>query len=606
MIIRDPQTGLLRDIPEYPIRQVEEPELLRDIYPYSEVPRLVFDGQSVPMNPAPDFFITDTTFRDGQQSRPPYKVDQIVRIFDMLSRLGGPRGVVRVSEFFLYTDKDKEAVVKCQELGHRFPEVTGWIRANKKDFELVKNMGLKETGILTSASDYHIFLKFNKTREQIADTYCDLVSTALDSGLESVRCHLEDITRADFYGFIVPLVQRFMAIAQDARKAVKIRLCDTMGYGVPYAEASLPRSIPKMIHILRTECGVPSEWLEWHGHNDFHKVLVNATTAWLYGCAAANCAILGFGERTGNPPLEGAIMDYISLKGSNDDIDTTVITELAEYFRSDLGVELSPGYPFVGANFNTTSAGIHADGMLKNEEIYNIFDTGKILNRPPRVNVTDKSGLAGIAHWVNAYLGLRPEVAVDKRHAGLETINDWVREQYVSGRVTSISDQEMLMRARMSLPEYFKSDYDKLREHAFTLCEKLVEQLAESHELRTMDHEVIEHVLSEELHKHRFIKFMYVVDPNGFRITKNVCQAQDEEKYGRIKPDEIYTDRDWFKRAVETQQVYITRFYESKITGILCVTVSAPIFDAEGELLGILGVDLAFEELVRMHEELLS
>jgi hypothetical protein len=397
-----------------------------------------------------------------------------------------------------------------------------------------------------------------------------------------------------------------MAIAQDARKAVKIRLCDTMGYGVPYPEASLPRSIPKMIHILRTECGVPSEWLEWHGHNDFHKVLVNATTAWLYGCAAANCAILGFGERTGNPPLEGAIMDYISLKGSNDDIDTTVITELAEYFRSDLGVELSPGYPFVGANFNTTSAGIHADGMLKNEEIYNIFDTGKILNRPPRVNVTDKSGLAGIAHWVNAYLGLRPEVAVDKRHAGLEAINDWVREQYVSGRVTSISDQEMLMRARMSLPEYFKSDYDKLREHAFTLCEKLVEQLAESHQLRTMDHETIEQVLSEELHKHRFIKFMYVVDPNGFRITKNVCQAQDEEKYGRIKPDEIYTDRDWFKRAVETQQVYITRFYESKITGILCVTVSAPIFDAEGELLGILGVDLAFEELVRMHEELLS
>lgn len=606
MIIRDPQTGLLRSIPDYGIKQVDEPELLRNIYPYSEVPRLVFDGQNVPMSPAPDFFITDTTFRDGQQSRPPYKVDQIVRIYDMLSRLGGPKGVIRVSEFFLYTDKDKDAVVKCQELGHRFPEVTGWIRANKKDFDLVKNMGLKETGILTSASDYHIFLKFNKTREQVADAYCDLVSTALDSGLDAVRCHLEDITRADFYGFIVPLVQRFMAIAQDAHKAVKIRLCDTMGYGVPYTEASLPRSIPKMIHALRNECGVPHEWLEWHGHNDFHKVLVNATTAWLYGCAAANCAVLGFGERTGNPPLEGAIMDYISLKGNDDDIDTTVITEMADYFQKELGVEISPGYPFVGLNFNTTSAGIHADGMLKNEEIYNIFDTTKILNRPPRVNVTDKSGLAGIAHWVNSYLGLRPEVAVDKRHKGLEAINDWVREQYAYGRVTSISDQEMLMRARMNLPEYFKSDYDKLREHAFTLCEKLVETLAESKELRSMDHNTIERVLTYELNKHKFIRFMYVVDTNGYRITKNVCQSQDEEKYGRIKPDEIYTDRDWFRKALENQDVYITPFYESKITGILCVTVSAPIFDSEGELLGVLGVDLAFEELVRMHEELVS
>lgn len=603
MITRDPQTSLLRHVPAYDIKEVTEPDLLRDIYPYSCVPRLAFDGQSVPMNPAPDFFITDTTFRDGQQSRPPYKVEQIVRIYDMLSRLGGPNGVVRVSEFFLYSDKDKIAVEKCMELGRRYPEITGWIRANKNDFKLVKDMGLKETGILTSASDYHIFLKFNKTRKQIADIYCDLVSNALESGLEAVRCHLEDITRADFYGFIVPLVQRFMAIAEDAKKAVKIRLCDTMGYGVPYAEASLPRSIPKMIHILRTECGVPSEWLEWHGHNDFHKVQVNATTAWLYGCAAANCAVLGFGERTGNPPLEGAIMDYISLKGTMDGIDTTVITELAEYFKKELGVELSPGYPFVGSNFNTTSAGIHADGMLKNEEIYNIFDTTQILNRPPRVNVTDKSGLAGIAHWVNTYLGLRPEVAVDKRNQGLVYINDWVKEQYMHGRITSISDQEMLLRARMYLPEYFKSDYDMLREHAFSISEKMIEMLAESKELQSMDHAIIEPVLEMELHRHKFMRFIYVVDTNGHRITKNVCQPQDEEKYGRIHPEEDYRERDWFKGAIDSGQVYITKFYESKITGILCVTVSAPIFDNDGNLQGIIGADIAFEELVRMNDD---
>ncbi len=384
MISKNRKWGLLNLATHREVEDTAEPNLLREVFPYTDVPRIIFDGRSVPMQPAPEIYITDTTFRDGQQARPPYTVEQIVKIYDMLSRLGGPNGIIRASEFFLYSDRDKEAVVKCLELGHRYPEVTGWIRATKEDFQLVKDMGLKETGILTSASDYHIFLKFKKTRAQILDHYLDLVSTALESGLDAVRCHLEDITRADFDGFIIPYVQKLMELASESGKVIKIRLCDTMGYGVPYPEAALPRSIPKMVHTMIHECGVPNEWLEWHGHNDFHKVMVNATTAWLYGCAAANCALLGFGERTGNPPLEGAIIDYISLTGDVNGIDTRVITEIAEYFQTEVGYQAASGYPFVGTNFNVTSAGIHADGMLKNEEIYNIFDTDRILGRPAR------------------------------------------------------------------------------------------------------------------------------------------------------------------------------------------------------------------------------
>ncbi|MBI2843325.1 MAG: 2-isopropylmalate synthase [Armatimonadetes bacterium] len=473
MISKDPNWGLLQPVPRHEIRDIPEPNLLREVFPYSEVPLMVFDGKGVPMEPAREFFITDTTFRDGQQARPPYTVEQIVRIYQMLHKLGGPNGVIRASEFFLYSDKDKEAVRKCLELGYKYPEVTGWIRATKGDFQLVKEMGLRETGILTSASDYHIFLKFNKTREQMLHQYLDLVSTALESGLDAVRCHLEDVTRSDFYGFIIPFVQRLMDIAREAGKAVKIRLCDTMGYGLPYPEATLPRSVPKMIHAMIHECGVPSEWLEWHGHNDFHRVNVNATTAWLYGCAAANCTLLGFGERTGNPPLEGAILDYIALKGETNGVDTTVISEIAEYFRRDLGINIPDNYPFVGSNFNVTSAGIHADGMLKNEEIYNIFDTAKILGRPARVNVTDKSGSAGIAHWINSYLGLKAERAVDKHHPGLEAIHEWVQEQYDAGRVTSISDAEMLEQARMHLPEFFGAGLDGVKPAAQKVAEKI-------------------------------------------------------------------------------------------------------------------------------------
>ena len=606
MISRDPKLGLLQALSRQEIQDISQPNLLREVFPYSEVPRMVFDGKSVPMAPAPDIFITDTTFRDGQQARPPYTADQIVKIYDMLSRLGGPNGVIRACEFFLYSDKDKEAVRKCLELGHKYPEVTGWIRASKDDFKLVKELGLKETGILTSASDYHIFLKFNKSRAQILDLYLDLVTTALESGLDGVRCHLEDITRADFDGFIIPFVQKLMDIAQQSRKTIKVRLCDTMGYGLPYPEAALPRSIPKMIHAMIHECGVPSEWLEWHGHNDFHKVLVNSTTAWLYGCAAANCTLLGFGERTGNPPLEGALMDYISLKGDANGADTRVITEIAEYFKKEMGVDIPAGFPFVGNNFNVTSAGIHADGMLKNEEIYNIFDTAKILDRPARVNVTDKSGLAGIAHWANNYLGINPENAIDKRHHGLTGIHEWIKAQYDAGRVTSISDEEMLMQAKMHLPEYFKSDFDRLKEHALDISEKIVEALAENCRVRSMDHVKIKPVLIEEVRKHQFIQFIYVTDLTGKKITENITQPEYREEYGRFGLHEDFSDRDWFKGAMDSaSEVYITDFYKSRITGLLCITVSSLITDKSGKAVGVIGADLKFEELARLHQAII-
>jgi isopropylmalate/homocitrate/citramalate synthase len=200
---------------------------------------------------------------------------------------------------------------------------------------------------------------------------------------------------------------------------------------------------------------VPSEWLEWHGHNDFHKVLVNAATAWLYGCSAANGTLLGIGERTGNPPIEGLVMEYIALRGTTNRMDTTVITDIAEYYRKEIGYEVPPQQPLVGADFNVTRAGIHADGMLKNEEIYNPFDTEKLLKRPPGIAVSDKSGAAGIAAWLDAYIAAPAGKTIDKNHPGLAKMRDWVDAEYAGGRVTAISNSELLSLAREHIPELF-------------------------------------------------------------------------------------------------------------------------------------------------------
>ncbi|MDD3947566.1 MAG: 2-isopropylmalate synthase [Clostridia bacterium] len=425
------------------LQDVSEPKLYREIFNYESVPKILFNFRNVPMSCPKELWITDTTFRDGQQSQSPFSVKQIVHLYQLLARLGGPKGIIRQSEFFIYSQKDREAVRKCQELGLPFPEITSWIRANENDFKLVKEMGVKETGILVSCSDYHIFKKMNLNRRQAMDKYLGIVKKALDAGILP-RCHFEDITRADYYGFVVPFAAALKELSEESGIPIKIRCCDTLGYGVSFPGTALPRSVQGIIYGLHHYADFPSELLEWHGHNDFYKVVSNATTAWLYGASAVNCSLLGIGERTGNCPLEAMVIEYCSLRGTMDGMDLTAITDIAEYFEHEMDYIIPPRTPFVGRNFNTTRAGIHADGMLKNQEIYNIFDTEKILKRPPLVAVDSHSGTAGIAYWINAYFELKEDDRIDKKDALVLSMKEAIDKEYETGRTTSIGDEELL------------------------------------------------------------------------------------------------------------------------------------------------------------------
>ncbi|MBO5712601.1 MAG: 2-isopropylmalate synthase, partial [Clostridia bacterium] len=322
------------------------------------------------------------------------------------------------------------------------PEITTWIRAVKSDFSLVKNLGIKETGILVSASDYHIFNKLGLTRKQALDKYLGTVKDALDAGIKP-RCHFEDITRADFYGFVVPFANELQKLSKETGIPIKIRACDTMGYGVPFTHVALPRSVAGIIYGLREYADVSSENLEWHGHNDFYMGVANATTAWIYGAGAVNCSLLGIGERTGNIPLEAMVMQYASLKGTLDGMDTTVITEIAEYFKRKIGYDIPDNTPFVGKNFNVTRAGIHADGLMKDERIYNVFNTKKILNRPVGVTINATSGLAGLAYWINDHYKFTGENKITKQDADVIRLKEMVDAMYVDGRQTALTDEEI-------------------------------------------------------------------------------------------------------------------------------------------------------------------
>ncbi len=448
-IVFDDHSNLLKEnYYSYTVQDVPQANLFPEIFRFDEVPKVAFNQRVVPMHMPDEIWITDTTFRDGQQSRAPFTSAQILRLFDLLHELGGPYGLIRQSEFFVYSRQDRQALEMCRTRGYRFPEITTWIRATQSDFNLVRELNIRETGILVSCSDYHIFNKMRLSRSQAMDQYLGVVKMALERGIHP-RCHFEDITRADFYGFVVPFATALARLSEEAGIPIKIRCCDTLGLGISYPGASLPRSVPGIIYGLRHYANIPSTLLEWHGHNDFYKAVSNAATAWLYGASSVNCSLLGIGERTGNCPLEAMAMEYCSLRGRDDGLKLPVLTEIAAYFKKDIDYEIPPQTPFMGDAFCTTRAGIHADGLLKDERIYSIFDTQVLLGRPSEVLVDAHSGLAGIAFWMNTHMGL----SLDKKSPVVARVKEAVEALYEDGRTTAMSNEELRALSDAALAE---------------------------------------------------------------------------------------------------------------------------------------------------------
>ncbi|MHA1861888.1 MAG: 2-isopropylmalate synthase, partial [Candidatus Ranarchaeia archaeon] len=268
------------DINTYNLKSIDEkPNFYEEIFPYDELPKIIFDFKRVPMSLPDHIYITDTTFRDGEQSRVPYSIEQKLRLFDYLHKLAGITGIIEMTEFFLYTKKSRQAVKACLDRGYKYPRITGWIRANFDDLKLVKKMGLEETGILASISDYQIYYKMRKTKKEILGHYLRVVEETLQNNIIP-RVHLEDITRADVQNVVLPFVQDLKTLSELYGLPVKLRLPDTLGLGLPYAETALPRSIPKLVNLLRTVTAIPSDWIEFHGHSDFHLSIANSMAAW--------------------------------------------------------------------------------------------------------------------------------------------------------------------------------------------------------------------------------------------------------------------------------------------------------------------------------------
>jgi isopropylmalate/homocitrate/citramalate synthase len=364
-------------------------------------PRLPFDKIYVEPEVPVNLFITDTTFRDGQQAfYIYYSVEDALRLFRLLADLDNGSGRIIRSEFFLYTERDRRLVKAVKELGLEWPKVIGWGRARIEDVKLVREAGLDEMVMLMSISDIHIKYKFNSTRDRVAEKYLEAAEYALRSGVR-LRCSLEDVTRADIVNFVIPFTQRLLRLGEKYGVDLVIKLPDTTGVGVPYPFVSLPYSIPKLVWVFRKVLGIPSENLEFHGHGDYHMAVANAVSAWLYGAGINNGTLLGIGERAGNVPIEALVIWYARIKGSFDGMNPRVIGKIIEAFSS-MGYRVPTYQPIVGDNAFTTAAGIHVDAQLKSPVTYLSMDPG-LVGREARIMVGPYSGKSSIRYWLKSH-----------------------------------------------------------------------------------------------------------------------------------------------------------------------------------------------------------
>ncbi|MCE4601690.1 MAG: 2-isopropylmalate synthase [Desulfurococcales archaeon] len=349
--------------------------------------------------------VTDTTLRDGMQGWRSLRVEEGLRLYNLISRLGN---VVESTELFLYTEEQRRLYrgIQDQDSG---PRPVGWIRATLADVRLAVEAGVEETVALASVGPLHVSRKLGVPWSRAREKYLEAIRLLARSGI-GVRLALEDVTRAP-WTVVEDLVIRALRIAEAEGIPFRVKLSDTLGLGLPFPGVPLPRGVPAMVESLRG-LGLEPGQIEFHGHNDLGLVVANHLAAWLYGATYSNCTLLGIGERAGNCPLEVMLLHYVSITGRLEDVNLEVLPRIVEELE-EMGYRVPEHQPVVGGNAFNTRAGIHIDGLLKDPRIYLPYHPG-IVGRRATIEVDSLSGRSGVYLLLRS-LGYRVEGKRDPR-----------------------------------------------------------------------------------------------------------------------------------------------------------------------------------------------
>jgi 2-isopropylmalate synthase len=311
--------------------------------------------------------IFDTTLRDGEQSPgASLTVPEKVKVAKQLAALG-----VDVIEagFPAASPGDLDAVQRIAgEIGSGDgPIVAGLARATPRDidkaWEGVKGASKPRIHTFIATSDLHLERKLNMTRTEVLESAAAMVVHAR-AYCEDVEFSPEDGTRSD-PAFLIEV----LGAAIEAG-ATTLNIPDTVGYAMPGEYGEL------MTFLIENTPGGKDVIWSTHCHDDLGFATANTISGLKAGARQAEVTMNGIGERAGNASLEEVVM-ALYTRGDRFNLFTNIeksrLVQTSRIVSNFTGIQVPPNKAVVGPNAFAHEAGIHQDGMLKDQRTYEIM-----------------------------------------------------------------------------------------------------------------------------------------------------------------------------------------------------------------------------------------
>jgi len=363
----------------------------------------------------PKIYFIDVTNRDGVQTAH-LGLSKLEKT--MINMYLNEMGVFQ-SEFGFPTTRHEslylQANLELAKMGVLQPiRLEGWIRATVVDvetaFKLVPN--IRHLNLSISTSEQMVYGKLKKSKEDVLKSMVDAVEAAWSHGAESIGVNAEDASRTD-----IDFLIRFASAAKE-RGAHRFRYCDTLGYDNPFSIYETVKTLAENVSIS----------IEMHCHGDLGMAVANSV-AGAKGAldggqdAYINTTVNGVGERAGNADLVATILavtkskDFAEKYPLGNPIELTKVWKIAKFASYAFGIPIPINQPGVGANAFAHASGIHADGVLKDPQNYELYNFSELGRGEPELIETGRKICSGEYSGVSGFRHIMGQMAISFKDA---------------------------------------------------------------------------------------------------------------------------------------------------------------------------------------------
>lgn len=383
----------------------QDPNLLRHVFPSLRVPRTSFSEDALQVQVPGRASCVDSTLGLGRLALGRVAPEVAVQIHELLNQLSRKSGLLGQMELALQCEADREVLAAVGEHhagSDSQVEPVAVIPPLPAAARLLEDCDVKEVGVGLAISDFSMCMAGFGTRDEELELVLRTFDACLEAGVMP-RLDLLDVTRSDIAAVALPTIERCLEhLSARSAGSLRVRLCDTLGVGLPWTEAPGPRSIPRLIHIVRYSLGLEPAQLEFSGANDLGLVLANSIAGMIHGCGRIATTIGGVAERAGTAATELCLVHLSGLFGSA--CDLTAVPALHELL-GPLGFRPDARYPLWGEQALTTGSVHTCAPADAGRELMAPFDAATQLQREPRLELTLASGPRAVLCLIKQHCG---------------------------------------------------------------------------------------------------------------------------------------------------------------------------------------------------------